>query len=84
MIRFQPVTHDDPGDLYYIYVQLRVETILFSDNSNILTLLNDWSFHDVYKQGLQSSSYGKRLQQLWTVPRIRRSGFAVCTVMLSQ
>ena len=72
------------GDLYYIYAQLRVETLLFSKNPDIEKQLKDWSNYDTYQKEITSSSYGKRFLQLFTVSRNRRSSLAVCVVMASQ
>lgn len=81
-IRF--VNNSHAGDLYYIYAQLRVETLLFSKNPDIERQLEDWSDYDMYEQGAKSSSYWKRFLQLFTVSRNRRASLAACTVMASQ
>lgn len=83
-IEGRSVADGNIGDLYYIYAQLRVKTLLFSKNPDIEDLLNNWTFHDVYMQELKSSSYGRRFLQLFTVPRNRRSSLAVFAVMASQ
>ncbi len=78
------VNNSHAGDLYYIYAQLRVETLLFSKNPDIERQLEDWSDYDMYEQEAKSSSYWKRFLQLFTVSRNRRASLAACTVMASQ
>ena len=72
------------GDLYYIYAQLRVETLLFSRNPDIERQLEDWSDYNLYDQEAKGSSYAKRFMQLFTVSRNRRASLAAGTVMAAQ
>ena len=72
------------GDLYHIYAQLRVETLLFSRNPDTERQLEDWSSHDLYDREARRSNYWKRTVQLFTVPRNRRAALAACLVMASQ
>ena len=72
------------GDLYYIYAQLRVETLLFSRDPETETQLEDWSNHDLYDREARKSNYLTRTVQLSTVPRNRRAAWAACLVMASQ
>lgn len=52
------------GDLYYIYAQLRVETLLFSRDPETETQLEDWSNHDLYDREARKSNYLTRTVQL--------------------
>ena len=72
------------GDLYYIYAQLRVETLLFSKDPETEKQLEEWNNYDIYQQEVRASNYLKRFLQLFTVARNRRSSLAVCIVMASQ
>ncbi|KAF1987671.1 MFS general substrate transporter [Aulographum hederae CBS 113979] len=71
-------------DLYEIYAQLRVETVLFSKNKDIETQLENWTDSRMYPQAAEKSSYWSRVMQLFTVSRNRRASLAACTVMASQ
>lgn len=73
-----------PGDLYYIYAQLRVETLLFSKDPGTERHLEDWSDYTMYEREAKASTYGQRLLQLFTVFRNGRASLAAGTVMASQ
>ena len=77
-------TNFHAGDLYYIYAQLRVETLLFSKDPTINEQLEDWSNSELYKQEAKRSSYWRRFVQLFTVSRNRRACLAAGIVMASQ
>ena len=74
-------------DLVHIRAQLNVETILFTRTPDeAIDLGNRIPYVDpeVYKQEISLSGYGRRIIQLFTIPRVRRSTLASFVVMSSQ
>ncbi|KAF2097111.1 hypothetical protein NA57DRAFT_77366 [Rhizodiscina lignyota] len=71
-------------DLYLIYSQLRVETLVFSKISDVEAKLDDWSDDAEFQRQLRKSTYPRRLRQLFTVNINRRAGLAACIVMVAQ
>ena len=72
------------GDLYYIYAQLRVETLLFSTDPDIERHLENWDDQTLYEREAEASTYGRRFLQLFTVYRNGRASLAAAIVMASQ
>ncbi|KAL6719777.1 hypothetical protein ACLMJK_001698 [Lecanora helva] len=74
-------------DLYLIRAQLMIETILFMrGESDIVDLGNEvphLAFR-IYQKQISLSAYGRRILQLFTIPRARRSTVAAFVVMSAQ
>ncbi|KAL8679448.1 MAG: hypothetical protein Q9186_004278 [Xanthomendoza sp. 1 TL-2023] len=74
-------------DLVFIWTQLRVETILFMrTNKDIIDLENRIPHLDpqVYRREIGLLGYGRRISQLFTIPRARRATIASLLVMTAQ
>lgn len=71
-------------DLYLIRAQLMVETILFMrTREDIIELGNEVPHLDLdeYQKQISLRGYGRRIVQLFTIPRARRSTLAAFIVM---
>lgn len=71
-------------DLVHIRAQLNVETLLFTRNdSDVIELGNQIPHLDqmTYSREISLAGYGRRLIQLFTIPRVRRSTLAAFIVM---
>ena len=74
-------------DLIRIRAQLDVETILFTRNANdVIELGNELPHLDAqaYRREISLAGYGRRIIQLFTIPRVRRSTLASFIVMSAQ
>ena len=74
-------------DLIHIRAQLKVETILFMhSDSEVIELGHEIPHLDdaVYRRQISLAGYGRRIVQLFTIPRVRRSTTASFVVMASQ
>ena len=74
-------------DLVRIRAQLNVETILFTRRADEgIELGNEIPHLDqkAYRREISLVGYGRRIIQLFTIPRVRRSTFASFIVMSSQ
>ena len=74
-------------DLVRIWAQLSVETVLFMrSDEEVVDLGNNIPHIDqkAYRREISLSGYGRRITQLFTIPRVRRSTFASFIVMSSQ
>ncbi|KAL8691783.1 MAG: hypothetical protein Q9224_004096 [Gallowayella concinna] len=74
-------------DLVFIWTQLRVETILFMrTNKDIIDLEHRIPYLDpqVYRREIGLLGYGRRISQLFTIPRARRATIASFLVMTAQ
>lgn len=72
-------------DLINIRSQLLVETVLFMPTGNSFDLGNEIPRLDAkrYREQISVRGYGRRIKQLFTIPRVRRSTVAVSIVMMS-
>ena len=71
-------------DLVHIRAQLNVETLLFTRNAGDVIELGNAIPHldpNVYQREISLAGYGRRLIQLFTIPRVRRSTLAAFIVM---
>ena len=70
-------------DLYLIRAQLNVETILFMRRSGDVDLGSEIPHLDPkdYRREINVWGYGRRIIQLFTIPRVRRSTLAAFIVM---
>ena len=71
-------------DLYLIRAQLNVETILFMrTEKDVINLGNEVPHLDprIYQREISWWGYGRRIIQLFTIPRVRRSTLAAFVVM---
>ena len=70
-------------DLYLIRAQLNVETILFMRRSEAVDLGSEIPHLDPeeYRREINVWGYGRRIIQLFTIPRVRRSTLAAFIVM---
>ncbi len=74
-------------DLLHIRAQLDVETILFKrKHDQEIDLGNEIPHIDAkaYSREISLTGYGRRIVQLFTIPRVRRSTLASFVVMMSQ
>ena len=74
-------------DLIFIWAQLQVETTLFMRTNNDIIDIEHRIPHldpDVYQREIGLSGYGRRITQLFTIPRVRRATFASFLVMTAQ
>lgn len=77
-------------DLIHIRAQLKVETILFMRSERDVIDMSNEVPHlapELYREEISLGGYGRRIVQLITIPRIRRStvaAFAVMRYALSQ
>ena len=74
-------------DLVHIRAQLNVETILFTrKHDQEIDLGNEIPEIDakVYKREISLTGYGRRIVQLFTIPRVRRSTLASFVIMSAQ
>lgn len=74
-------------DLIFIRAQLNVETLLFMRRGNdIIELGNEVPHLDqkAYQREISLLGYGRRIVQLFTIPRVRRSTLASFIVMSAQ
>lgn len=74
-------------DLVRIRAQLNVETILFTRRADEGIEIGNEIPHvdqEAYKREISLIGYGRRITQLFTIPRVRRSTFASFIVMMSQ
>ena len=74
-------------DLVFIRAQLDVETILFMrSTADTIELGNDFPRLDqrLYRRQISLLGYGRRIVQLFTIPRVRRSTLASFIVMMAQ
>ena len=74
-------------DLIHIRAQLNVETILFMHNDGDVIDLGHEIPHlnpRVYRRQISLAGYGRRIVQLFTIPRVRRSTIASFIVMSAQ
>lgn len=74
-------------DLILIRAQLNVETVLFTPKANDDIDIGNVMPHvdqEAYKREISLTGYGRRIMQLFTIPRVRRSTFASFIVMTSQ
>ncbi|KAL9044923.1 MAG: hypothetical protein Q9214_001974, partial [Letrouitia sp. 1 TL-2023] len=74
-------------DLVFIRAQLEVETILFMrSTTDIIELGNEVPHLDqrLYRRQISLLGYGRRIVQLFTIPRVRRSTLASFIVMTAQ
>ena len=70
-------------DLILIRTQLNVETILFTRQDGDIELGSEMPHlnQEVYRRQISLLGYGRRLIQLWSIPRVRRSTVAAMIVM---
>ena len=71
-------------DLVHIRAQLNVETLLFTRKAgDVIDLGNEVPHLDPksYRREISMAGYGRRLTQLFTIPRVRRSTLAAFVVM---
>lgn len=74
-------------DLVFIRAQLEVETILFMRSTTDVIELGNEVPHldqDLYRRQISLFGYGRRIVQLFTIPRVRRSTLASFIVMTAQ
>ncbi|KAL9612224.1 MAG: hypothetical protein Q9167_003173 [Letrouitia subvulpina] len=74
-------------DLVFIRAQLEVETILFMRSTNdVMELGSEVPRIDqrTYRRQISLLGYGRRIVQLFTIPRVRRSTLASFIVMTAQ
>ncbi|KAL8689183.1 MAG: hypothetical protein Q9218_005086 [Villophora microphyllina] len=74
-------------DLTFIWAQLQVETTLFlRTDRDIINLENRIPYLDpqIYRREIGLLGYGKRITQLFTIPRARRATLASFLVMTAQ
>lgn len=73
-------------DLYYIHVQLQVETSLFARDRRGGNEIDLGAVieSDMYQAEVESTSYWTRVVQLFSIARNRRASLAAFIVMISQ